>query len=136
MSAISRIDQSAWPVVHFHMPERVADGDADAQLAEFEALLARGERFVLMTSGPMMPAKSKHFMKLYGDWSKRSREVMGRLCAGSVRVEPDPVKRGAFMTLVMTFIARNSVPYPVAVAASAEDAMAKARQWLGADQQN
>lgn len=135
MSAISRIDLSAWPIVHFHMPERVEDGDADAQLAEFETLLARGERFVLLTSGPMMPAKSKHFMKLYGAWSKRSRDLMGRLCAGSVRLEPDPQKRGAFVALVMTFIARTTVPYPVAVAASMEEAMGQARQWLASDRE-
>ena len=93
---VSNFDLSGWPVVRYRMPDHVPDDQAEAQIAEFQAILARNERFAMIFWGPLKPAKSKHFMRLYGAWFKKNREAQSRLCAGAVRVEPDEQRRRSF----------------------------------------
>lgn len=52
-------DLSGWPIARYRMPEHVPDGEADARVAEFNALIGRGERFVLVFHGPEMPKNSR-----------------------------------------------------------------------------
>jgi hypothetical protein len=47
-SASGDLDLSRWPVARYRMPERVLDAEAETRIAEFDALIARGERFVLV----------------------------------------------------------------------------------------
>ena len=47
------IDSSSWPVVRWTMPARIPDEDAERVLAEFDALLRRGERFVVIQAGEL-----------------------------------------------------------------------------------
>ncbi|MET0428310.1 MAG: hypothetical protein ABW026_07400 [Microvirga sp.] len=47
-SAPGDLDLSRWPVARYRMPERVLDAEAETRIAEFDALIARGERFVLV----------------------------------------------------------------------------------------
>lgn len=129
-SAPSPFDYSCWPVVRFSMPEIVPDACALAQIAEFEALLARNERFVMAFDGPIGPRHSKRFMQLYAEWSKRHLGDLKRLCAGAVRLEPDEQKRKSFSLLLLNALQRAMTPYPTAVVGSPAELEAQASKWL------
>ncbi|MCV9940306.1 hypothetical protein OIU35_28460 [Boseaceae bacterium BT-24-1] len=65
------IDASAWPVVRWTMPVVIPDAQAQALLVEFDGLLMRGERFVLIFDGVERPEQSSRFNRLYKGWAKR-----------------------------------------------------------------
>lgn len=128
--ATAPFDHSLWPIVRFVMPETVPDAAASAQLAEFEALLAPGERFVLVASGPVVPVHSKRFMQLYTQWTQTHRAAMARLCAGFIRLEPDHGKRAAYQAQLAAAAERGQLDYPALVAASEADMRATAARLL------
>ncbi|WP_018262961.1 hypothetical protein [Methylobacterium sp. WSM2598] len=125
-------DLSRWPVARYRMPDRVPDAEAEARVAEFDALLARDERFVLDFHGPEMPKDSSRFMKAYRAWFKARKDAQKRLCAGAVRVEPDAARRGSFAVKAMSLMNKAFLPYPYRVVASDAEADAQARAWLAA----
>jgi hypothetical protein len=130
MTAASDLDLSHWPIVRYRMPEHVPDDLAAEKMMEFESLIARNERYALIFEGPQLPTDSKHFMKLYGDWAKRTWELQAHLCVGSVRVEPDEERRASFASKASADAGR--LPYPYIVVASFEEAEAQAQIWLRA----
>ena len=126
------IDASAWPVVRWTMPAMILDDEADDLLAAFDALLARGERFVLIFDGVERPEQSSRFNRLYKDWSKRRRKDLGRLVAGAIRVEPDETKRKALLGKLLNAALAAFIPYPFKVAGSEAEAQQMANNWLHA----
>ncbi|AZO77689.1 MULTISPECIES: hypothetical protein [unclassified Bosea (in: a-proteobacteria)] len=124
------IDASSWPVVRWTMPPVILDDEADDLLAAFDALLARGERFVLIFDGVERPEQSSRFNRLYKDWSKRRRRDLGRLVAGAVRVEPDEAKRMALLGKLLNVAMAAFIPYPFKVVGSEVEAQRLASDWL------
>ncbi|AEA65972.1 hypothetical protein [Burkholderia gladioli] len=128
---VNPLDTSAWPIVHYVMPDRVPDAEAEFHVAAFEQLLRRGEAYVLIFSGAEMPKDSRHFMKLYSQWGKRSFAEQQRLCRGAVRVEPDPAKRNSLWRRAMLYLMSSRAPYPYRIVASLPEARDQAGKWLG-----
>lgn len=126
------IDASAWPVARWTMPAVIPDEEADDLLAAFDALLARGERFVLIFDGVERPEQSSRFNRLYKDCSKRRRRDLGRLVAGAVRVEPDGAKRKALLGKLLNAALAAFIPYPFKVVGSEAEAQRLASDWLHA----
>jgi hypothetical protein len=124
------IDASSWPVVRWTMPTVIPDEEADDLLAAFDALLARGERFVLVFDGVERPEQSSRFNRLYKDWSKRRRKDLGRFVAGAVRVEPDEAKRKALLGKLLNAALAAFIPYPFKVVGSEAEAQQVATDWL------
>jgi hypothetical protein len=131
-ASTSNFDLSGWPVVRYRMPDHVPDDQAEAQIAEFQAILARNERFAMIFWGPLKPAKSKHFMRLYGAWFKKNKEAQTRLCAGAVRLEPDEQRRRSFALRALAYANNVFMPYPYKVVGSDAEALQQAREWLAA----
>jgi len=124
------IDPSSWPVVRWTMPARVPDDDAERVLAEFDALLQRGERFVVIFDGAERPEQSPQFLRLYKDWYRQRRKELGRWVAGAVRIEPDDARRKAVLGKLMNAALAAFMPYPFRVAASEEAALPIISRWL------
>ncbi len=127
------IDSSSWPVVRWTMPARIPDEDAERVLAEFDALLRRGERFVVIFDGAERPEQSPRFLKLYKAWYGERRRELGRWVAGAVRIEPDEARRKAVLGKLMNAALAAFMPYPFRVAASEEAALPIISQWLRPD---
>lgn len=125
------IDSSSWPVVRWTMPARIPDEDAERVLAEFDALLRRGERFVVVFDGAERPEQSPQFLRLYKDWYRQRRKELGRWVAGAVRIEPDEAKRKAVLGKLMNAALAAFMPYPFRVFASDAEARPQLDQWLG-----
>lgn len=123
-------DLSNWPLARYRMPEHVPDAEAEARVREFDALLARGERFVLIISGPEMPKDSSRFMKAYKAWFNANKEVQRHLCAGAVRVEPDRGRQKSLALKALSLMNKVFLPYPFTVVGSTAEAEARAKAWL------
>jgi hypothetical protein len=124
------IDSSSWPVVRWTMPACIPDEDAERVLSEFDALLRRGERFVVIFDGAERPEQSPRFLKLYKVWYGERRKELGRWVAGAVRIEPDEARRKAALGKLMNAALAAFMPYPFRVAASEEAALPLISQWL------
>ena len=124
------IDASSWPIVRWTTPETIPDEQAASLLAEFDRLLAKGERFVLIFDGVERPERSAAFNRLYKDWFKARRHELGRLVMGAVRVEPSEARRKAVMGKLMNAALAAFMPYPFKVVGSESAARAAAAQWL------
>lgn len=131
-SASGDFDFSNWPIARYRMPDHVPDAEAEARVAEFDALIARGERFVVIFHGPEMPKDSSRFLKAYKAWFNANKASQKHLCAGAVRVEPDAARRRSFMVKALAMMNKVFLPYPYKVAASEAEAQAQAKAWLAA----
>lgn len=131
-SPANDFDLSGWPVVRYRMPDHVPDAEADARIADFDALLARNERFALVFHGPEMPKHSPRFMKAYRDWFSANKEAQKHLCAGAVRVEPDAKRRKSLAVKALSVMNKLFLPYPYTVVGSDAEARVQATTWLAA----
>ncbi|MCC4620770.1 hypothetical protein LL965_11975 [Xanthomonas cassavae CFBP 4642] len=128
------VDTRDWPLVALHMPEYVPDAQADALMAQLQAVYARAERHVLLLQGAQLPRHSAHFMTLYTRWSKDSFALQQRDCLGAVRVVEDPVARGEYACQADAWNASGQAAYPYRIVATQAEALAQARAWLAAAQ--
>lgn len=124
------IDTRAWPLVHYVMPERVADEDAPQHIAALQAVLDRQQPFVLIFSGVELPKDSAHFFRLYKKWGSETRAAQQRYCRGAVRVEPDEAKRRSLWRKALRYLTTRTIPYPYEVVASGQQAEQQAQRWL------
>lgn len=124
------IDASCWPIVRWTMPVRIPDEDADQALADFDRLLERGERFVVIFDGAERPEQSPRFIRLYKSWYGERRKDLGRWVAGAVRIEPDEAKRKAMFGKLKNAALAAFMPYLFRVAESEADVQEIARRWL------
>ncbi|WP_454255673.1 hypothetical protein [Pseudomonas sp. Marseille-Q8238] len=86
-------DVDDFPLVRFR-GEAAIPGYAPVWADELEALLAHGERFVILY-GAMRQDESHEDRKSRGLWLKRRKAELGRYCAGLVSVVADAQAREA-----------------------------------------
>lgn len=126
------VDTSAWPIVTYEMPERVADDQAQAHIDAMQAVLDRKEPFVLVFHGTEYPKDSKLFMSRYRKWGMATRDQQKAYCKGAVRIEPDENKRKSFFKKALTYLTSQAMVYPYKVVASMAEAQQQADNWLEA----
>jgi hypothetical protein len=119
-------DTGAFPLVRMPMPEAGAAGYGDRWTVEFDAILARETRFVLLSIGPMAGDEAHADRKARTLWLKRRRRDLGRLCLSHLHVEADPVRRTGMQAMFMTAKLAAAFPYPIALFADENAAMERA----------
>lgn len=120
-------DLSAFPLVRLPMPEPGITDYGERWVAEFDAILARETRFVMLTIGPMPEREAHDDRKARTLWLKRRRADLGRLCLSHLHVEPDPLRRAAMQATVLT--AKMAAVFPYALALFADEETALERAW-------
>ncbi|WP_252717213.1 hypothetical protein [Herbaspirillum sp. B65] len=104
--------------------------DHDKDYIEFEANLARGEPFVLLTD--TAPAEdhehSPEEKKRTALWMKKNKLELRRLVLAMIVVESSPAKRLGFKAFAVVFA--KFWGYPLLLAASRQEAMEIAKELL------
>ncbi|WP_238578851.1 hypothetical protein [Inquilinus limosus] len=119
-------DLGAFPLVRLPMPEPGATGYGERWVAEFDMILARETRFVMLSIGPMPEREAHDDRKARTLWLKRRRGDLGRLCLAHLHVEPDPLRRAAMQATVLTAKMAAAFPYPLALFADEDSALERA----------
>ncbi|WP_395674890.1 hypothetical protein [Inquilinus sp.] len=86
-------DLASFPLVRLPILAPGVTGYGERWAAEFDAILAREERFVLLSVGPMPEGEAHDDRKARTLWLKRRRGDLGRLCLAHLHVERDPDRR-------------------------------------------
>ena len=82
--------------------------------AELDALLSRGERFVLLTRNlPDKEYSSSTEKKAFALWFKRNRKRLAKVCAGSIVIVPNKMVATGLAPLVVPLC--RVFGYPVRV---------------------
>ncbi|OXI31504.1 ATP--cob(I)alamin adenosyltransferase [Burkholderia sp. AU16741] len=101
-------------------------------IAELDALLARRERFVLLTddapSGDDRPDNDHEMRKQLAKWSKANRALSRERIPGMIAIEPNAARRVALNAFSGAF--EKVWGYPLNAAASRDDALALAQRLL------
>lgn len=118
-------DVSRFPLV-------LARGDAPPGHAaqwthEMQALLAHGQPFVVIHTGPRA-AEAHEDRKQRGLWLKQNRQALGAACRAVISVEPDAVRRAALAA--QSAVAQKAFGVPMRTAASLEEACTDGLRWL------
>jgi|GEM_PF-2549067 len=116
-------DLSAFPLVRLPMPEPGIAGYGERWAAEFDAVLARTERFVLFSIGPI-PDEAHDDRKARTLWLKRRRAELGRLCLAHLHVERDPDRRAMMQDRAEKMA--GAFPYALALFDSEDAALERA----------
>lgn len=127
---IALFDLSAFPLVRLPMPEPGIVGYGERWVAEFDALLAREARFVLLSIGPIPEDEAHDDRKTRALWLKRRRAELGRLCLAHLHVEHDPARRAMMQDRAAKMA--GAFPYPLALFASEDAALDRAWSLLRA----
>lgn len=106
-------DLSAFPLVRLPLPEPGIVGYGERWAAEFDAILERSERFVLLSIGPMPDHEAQEDRKARTLWLKRRRADLGRFCLAHLHVEHDPERRAAMQERAARMA--GAFPYPLAL---------------------
>ncbi|MBN3789427.1 ATP--cob(I)alamin adenosyltransferase [Burkholderia sp. Ac-20353] len=126
-----QIVTTEFPFVWMHYT-RSRQSDPMAMLAELDALLARRERFVILTDD--VPAagnresEDHEVRKQLTLWSKANRARSREWIPAMIAIEPDVQLRAAIAAFADTF--EKVWGYPLNVAENRDDALAQARQLL------
>ncbi|MBN3821521.1 ATP--cob(I)alamin adenosyltransferase [Paraburkholderia sp. Se-20369] len=106
--------------------------DPTAMLAELDTLLARRERFVLLTedapSGDGRSDDDHEMRKQLAKWSKANRAQSREWIPAMIAVEPDAQRRAALDAFSGAF--EKVWGYPLNAAVNRDDALALARRLL------
>lgn len=116
-------DLGAFPLVRLPMPKPGIAGYGERWMAEFDAILARGERFVLFSVGPI-PDEAHDDRKARTLWLKRRRAELGRLCLAHLHVERDPAQRAVMQERAEKMA--GAFPYALALFDSEDAALERA----------
>ena len=104
-------DISAFPVVRVRssgMPE----GYAPQWVKEMDALLVRGEPYVLMFEGGRVD-EAHEDRKQRGLWLKQNKRALQKVCRALISIEPDPLKRAAFRLQAVGAVKAFGIPMDV-----------------------
>ena len=123
------INSQDWPILRITMPAEVDDGAEVPFLETMQALLDRGEPYVVIMDG-VEQINSPTFNSAYMKWFKTTKEKQSELCAGLVRVEAEGGQRKSLLDKAKIYIAKAAIPYPYDVCASFEEAEAMAAKLL------
>ncbi|WP_105133050.1 ATP--cob(I)alamin adenosyltransferase [Burkholderia sp. BE12] len=106
--------------------------DPTRLIAELDALLARRERFVLLTddapSGDDHADNDHEIRKQLAKWSKANRALSREWIPGMIAIEPNAARRVALNAFSGAF--EKVWGYPLNAAASRDDALALAQRLL------
>jgi hypothetical protein len=116
-----------FPLVRYQAGVRMA-GYSARWIAELEQFLTREEPFVLITNG-MQEEEAPEDRKRRTLWFKQNRERLGRYCKGMILVRESPSLRERLMVRAAT--AGKAFPFPVAIVATEDAAVALAKRLLG-----
>jgi hypothetical protein len=95
-------DESAWPLVVLVCPESLLKDSAISIAREFERILARKERFVLIVdTTPVKSVPDAAWRKSISDWANdpEIRRKTERLNVGTALIMPSPLSRGIYTAL-------------------------------------
>ncbi|CAM3814107.1 ATP--cob(I)alamin adenosyltransferase [Bordetella sputigena] len=126
------MNSSDFPLVWMNLTQEPGH-DQQKDFDEFEALLQRGEPFVLLTD--TAPAEdhehSPEEKKRTALWMKKHKVELRRLVLATVLVEPNSAKRLSFKAFAVVFA--KFWGYPLLLAQSREQAVEMARELLSMD---
>lgn len=126
-----RIDATQFPFVWL---QKTTLGDSqEKSLAEFEALIARNEPFVLLSNEGLdkeQPEHSPDEMKKMALWMKRHKSELKRYVQASIHIEPSLTKRLAGKAFAVVY--EKFWGYPMLMTATEDEALALAHKLLEA----
>ncbi|MEJ2631661.1 MAG: hypothetical protein P8011_11145 [Acidihalobacter sp.] len=129
-----QIDASRFPLVWMRLNAPVTDPEA-SPFAEFEALLARKEIFVLLNDEGLDEGDHEHSpeeMKQASLWMKRHKRELRAFVKAAIYIEPNTAKRLA--TKAFTLVYEKFWRYPMLMVATKDDALVLAQQLLRDEQ--
>jgi len=122
-----RIDATQFPFVWL---QKTTPGHSqDESLAEFEALLARNEPFVLISNEGLdkeQPEHSPGELKQIALWMKRHKSELKRYVKASIHIESSLAKRLAGKAFAIMY--EKFWGYPMLIATTEDEALALARK--------
>ncbi len=125
------IDSSSYPLVRMSY-ERDKAQPMDRLLADFSALLDRGQAFVFYSDGDMSQEdRSPEERKQVVLWMKAHRSQLKSLVRALVHAEPDAQKREQAQALAQMF--GKAWGYPMLLVASTHEARERALELLESD---
>lgn len=126
MSTINAVD---FPIVHVSIASTQKEKNQDQYFIDYEHLLQRGEKFVLINevSAPdVEETKSdKAHMKKMNLWMKQNRVALSENVLAMIQVEPDAIKRQAAIDFQPIF--QKYWGHKLIVVETYEDALALAK---------
>ncbi|SSB96305.1 hypothetical protein SAMN04488697_104379 [Pseudomonas sp. 43mfcvi1.1] len=124
-----RIDATQFPFVWL---QKTTLGDSqEKSLAEFEALIARNEPFVLLSSEGLdkeQPEHSPDEMKQMALWMKRHKSELKKYVKASIHIESSLTKRLAGKAFAVVY--EKFWGYPMLITATEDEALALAQRLL------
>ncbi|MGG5578084.1 hypothetical protein ACPDHL_12185 [Myroides sp. C15-4] len=104
---MSTINVAEFPIVRVSIASTQKEKNQDQYFADYEALLQRGQTFVMINevSAPdVEETKSdKVHMKKMNLWMKKNREALSTQVLAMIQVEPDPIKRQVALDFQVVF---------------------------------
>jgi hypothetical protein len=124
------IDATQFPLVWMQLSKQGNDLDA-SPLAEFEALLARKEVFVLINDEGLDKGEREHSKeeaKQITLWMKRNKADLQTFIKAGIYIEPNAAKRLAAKAFASVY--EKFWGYPMLIVATKDDALTLARTLL------
>jgi hypothetical protein len=128
------IDAAQFPVVWMRINAPANRPDA-SPFAEFEALLARKEVFVLLNNEGLDKGEHEHSpeeMKQASLWMKSHKSELRAFVKAGIYIEPSAAKRLA--TKAFTLVYEKFWGYPMLMVATKDEALALAQKLLPGEQ--
>ncbi|MDN7669591.1 hypothetical protein QZM08_25345 [Burkholderia vietnamiensis] len=128
------IDGTQFPLVWMRLNAPGTDPEA-SPFAEFEALLARKEVFVLLNDEGLDKSEHEHSpeeMKQTSLWMKRHKSELRAFVKAGIYIEPSTAKRLA--TKAFTMVYEKFWGYPMLMVATKDEALALAQKLLLGEQ--
>ena len=125
-----QIDASGFPLVWMRFKAPATDPDA-SPFAEFEALLARKQGFVLFNDEGLDKSDHEHSpeeKKQTALWMKRNKNELRAFVKAAIYIEPSIAKRMA--TKAFASLYEKFWGYPMRMVATRDEALALAQKFL------
>lgn len=120
------VDTSRWPIVIHAVDGALTDQELEAYLREATLVLERGEKHVAIMDGTKASWVSARVRNSARTFQQTNRELLGRVCIGTVYVVPSAVLRFVVMTILLV----GQLPMPYFVCETREEAIAWAEERL------
>ncbi|WP_372387235.1 hypothetical protein [Xanthomonas axonopodis] len=124
------IDTTEFPLVWMSLKKSSPDSDA-SQFAEFEALLARKEVFVIINDEGLDGEEHSHTKeeaKQTTLWMKRNKPALKAYIKAGIYIEPNAAKRLATKAFAVVF--EKFWGYPMLIVATKDEALTLAQRLL------
>ncbi|PMX27496.1 MULTISPECIES: hypothetical protein [unclassified Pseudomonas] len=127
------IDATQFPLVWMQI-STPSKNPEDSPFAEFEALLARKEVFVLLNDESLDSGEHEHSpeeMKQTSLWMKRHKSDLRAFVKASIHIEPNTAKRLASKAFAVMY--EKFWGYPMLMTVTKEEALALAQKLLAGE---